>query len=163
MEANQQLLRCTEEGTAQAQRLFEEVIALEPDFSRGYSGLALCYAIEANVRGRGSAFYNEQRARAIDLAQKALSLNETDAINHAVLAYLFALTKQHDKAVVHAERALALEANSFLVLELFGLCPYVFVQGQGGTCSVREGGATQSLISLYAYTFKLGLPPSWPL
>ena len=120
VEANQQLLRCTEEGSAQAQRLFEEVIALEPDFSRGYSGLALCYAIEANSRGRGSAFYNEQRARAIDLAQKALSLNETDAINHAVLAYLFVLTKQHDKAVVRAERALALEANSFLALGFSG-------------------------------------------
>jgi len=124
--ANEQLLRCTGEGTAQAQRLFEEVIALEPDFSRGYSGLALCYAIEANSRGRGSAFYNEQRARAIDLAQKALSLNETDAINHAVLAYLFVLTKQHDKAVVHAERALALgEANSFLVLE-FSACALMY-------------------------------------
>ena len=120
VEANQQLLRCTGEGWAQAQRLFEEVIALEPDFSRGYSGLALCYAIEANSRGRGSAFYNEQRARAIDLAQKALSLNETDPINHAVLAYTFVLTKQHDKAVVHAERALALEANSFLALGFSG-------------------------------------------
>jgi TolB-like protein/tetratricopeptide (TPR) repeat protein len=120
VEATQQLLRCTEEGSAQAQRLFEEVIALEPDFSRGYSGLALCYAIEANSRGRGSAFYNEQRARAIDLAQKALSLNETDAINHAVLAYIFVLTKQHDKAVVRAERALALEANSFLALGFSG-------------------------------------------
>jgi adenylate cyclase len=125
VEANQQLLRCTGEGTAQAQRLFEEVIALEPDFSRGYSGLALCYAIEANSRGRGSAFYNEQRARAIDLAQKALSLNETDAINHAVLAYLFILTKQHDKAVVHAERALALDTNSFLVLE-FSACALMY-------------------------------------
>ena len=120
LEANEQLLRGTGEGWAQAQRLFEEVIALEPDFSRGYSGLALCYAIEANARGRGSAFYNEQRARAIDLAQKALSLNETDAINHAVLAYLFVLTKQHDKAVVHAERALALKANSFLALGFSG-------------------------------------------
>jgi TolB-like protein/tetratricopeptide (TPR) repeat protein len=125
VEANQQLLRCTEEGTAQAQRLFEEVIALEPDFSRGYSGLAICYAIEANARGRGSAFYNEQRARAIDLAQKALSLNETDAINHAVLAYLFVLTKQHDKAVVRADRALALDANSFLVLE-FSACALMY-------------------------------------
>ena len=125
LEANEQLLRCTEEGSAQAQRLFEEVIALEPDFSRGYSGLALCYGIDANSRGRGSAFYNEQRARAIELAQKALSLNETDAINHAVLAYLFVLTKQHDKAIVHAERALALEANSFLALGFSG-CAFMY-------------------------------------
>ena len=53
VEANEQVLRCTAEGRAQARRLFEEVIALEPDFSRGYSGLALCYGIEANSQGRG--------------------------------------------------------------------------------------------------------------
>jgi adenylate cyclase len=119
VEATEQFLRCTEEGRSQAQRLFEEVIALEPDFSRGYSGLALCYAIEANSRGRVS--HRESMAQAIDLAQKALSLNERDAINHAVLAYIFTLINQHDKAVVHAERALALDTNSFLALHYSGV------------------------------------------
>jgi adenylate cyclase len=116
LEANQQILSCTGEGRVQARRLFEEVIALEPDFSRGYSGLALCYGVETHIQGRVNPLYRESMARAIDLAQKAVSLNEKDAINHAVLAYLFALTKQYDKAIVQAERALALEANSFLVL-----------------------------------------------
>jgi TolB-like protein/Flp pilus assembly protein TadD len=126
VEANQQILRCTEEGRSQARRLFEEVIALEPDFSRGYSGLALCYGIYANSQGRGNIFYKESMARAMDLAQKALSLNETDAFNHTALSYLFALTKQHDKAIVHAERALALDdANSFLVLE-FSACALMY-------------------------------------
>jgi adenylate cyclase len=117
LEASEQILRCTREGLEQARRLFEEVIALEPDFSRGYSGLAFCYGIEANNRGRVNPLHKELTAQAIDLAQNALSLNETDAINHAVLAYLFALAKQYDKAVIHAERALALDTNSFLVLE----------------------------------------------
>jgi len=126
VEANEQILRCTGEGRSQARRLFEEVIALEPDFSRGYSGLALCYGIHANSQGRGNIFYKESMARAMDLAQKALSLNETDAFNHTALSYLFALTKQHDKAIVHAERALALDdANSFLVLE-FSACALMY-------------------------------------
>ena len=125
LEANEQLFLCTGEGTAQAQKLFEEVIALEPDFSRGYSGLALCYGIEANSRGRGNVMYKELTARAIDLAQKALSLNEADAINHTALAFLFALAKQHDKATVHAQRALALDPNSFLVLE-FSACALMY-------------------------------------
>jgi len=149
VEATQQLLRCTEEGRAQAQRLFEEVIALEPDFSRGYSGLALCYGLEANSRGRGSAFYNESRARATDLAQKALSLNETDAINHAVLAYLFALTKQHDKAVVRAERALALEANSFLVLDFSGLALMYSCRGKEALAVFEKA---ERLNPSYAFT-----------
>jgi adenylate cyclase len=126
VEANEQIARCTGEGRAQAQRLFEEVIALEPDFSRGYSGLALCYGIDANSRGReDNVFYKDSMARAIDLAQKALSLNETDAFNHTALAYLFALIKQHDKAVVHAERALALDTNSFLVLQ-YSACALMY-------------------------------------
>ncbi len=125
LEANEQVLRCTAEGRLQARRLYEEVIALEPDFSRGYSGLALCYGIDANSQGRGNVFYKESMARAMDLAQKALSLNETDAFNHTALAYLFALIKQHDKAIVHAERALALDTNSFLVLE-FSACALMY-------------------------------------
>jgi len=125
VEANQQILSCTGEGWAQARRLFEEVIALEPDFSRGYSGLALCYGVETHIQGRVNPLYRESMARAIDLAQKAVSLNEKDAINHAVLAYLFALTKQHDKAIVQAERALALEANSFLVLN-YSACALMY-------------------------------------
>ena len=125
VEANHQALRSTAEGWAQARRLFEEVITLEPDFSRGYSGLALCYGVETHIQGRVNPFYRESMARAIDLAQKALSLNEKDAINHAVLAYLFALTKQHDKAIVQAELALALEANSFLVLN-YSACALMY-------------------------------------
>ena len=120
VEANQQILRCTPDGNAWAQKLFQEVIALEPDFSRGYSGLALCIGIDANSRGRGSSIYGEKMAQAMELAQKALSLNETDAFNHTAQAYLFALARQHVKAIAHAQRALALDTNSFLVLEYSG-------------------------------------------
>jgi len=125
LEANEQVLRCTAEGRSKARSLYEEVIALEPDFSRGYSGLALCIGIDANSQGRGNVFYKESMARAINLAEKALSMNETDAFNHMVLAYVFALMKQHEKAVVYAERALALETNSFLVLE-FSACALMY-------------------------------------
>jgi adenylate cyclase len=126
LEANEQLLLCTAEGRSQARRFFEEIIALEPDFSRGYSGLALCIGIDANSRGRsGNLFRKESMTQAMDLAQKALSLNERDAINHAVLAYLFALDKRHDKATVHAQRALALDTNSFLALE-YSACALMY-------------------------------------
>jgi len=126
LEAYEQMVRCTTEGRSQAQRLFEEVIALEPNFSRGYSGLALCIGIEVNSRGRGgNVFYKESMARAMDLAQKALSMNEADAFNHAVQAYLFVLVRQHDKAVAHAERALALDTNSFLALD-YSACALMY-------------------------------------
>ncbi len=148
LEANEQLLRGTGEGTSQARRLFEEVIALEPDFSRGYSGLALCIGIETNSRGRGgNVFYNESMARAMDLAQKALSLNETDAFNHAAQAYLFVLARQHDKAIAHAERALALDTNSFLALD-YSACALMY------SCKGKE--------ALAAFEKAERLNPSFP-
>jgi adenylate cyclase len=122
LEATEQFLRCTTERNRRARRLFEEVIALEPDFSRGYSGLALCIGIDMNSRGRaGNVFYKESIAQAFDLVQKALSMNETDAFNQAVQAYLFVLARRHDKAITHAERALVLDTNSFLVLQYSGI------------------------------------------
>ena len=128
VEANEQVDRFTREGITRAKELFEEVIALEPDFSRGYSGLALSYGM--GVMFGMSKSPKESLARAIGLAEKALSLNETDAINHAALAYLLALTEQHYKAVVRAERALALDANSFSVLNFSGLALMYSCRGQ---------------------------------
>jgi TolB-like protein len=119
VEGTEQIIRFTRDGIARAQKLFEEAIALESDFSRGYSGLALCYGMDA--KNAGSESPQGLMARAIDLAQKALSLNERDAINHAALAYLLAVTEQHEKAVVRARRALSFDANSFPVFCFSGL------------------------------------------
>jgi adenylate cyclase len=119
VEATEQIIRFTKDGIIRARMLFEEVIALEPDFSRGYSGLALSYGM--NVYFGGSVSPKESMAQAMDLAQKAISLNETDAINHAALAYLFAITRRHDTAVARAERALALDGNSFPVVDFSGI------------------------------------------
>jgi TolB-like protein len=119
VEAFEQIDLFTRDGITRARRLFEEVIALEPDFSRGYSGLALSYAMGVNFGMSKSR--NESMEQGVELAQKAVSLNEKDAINHAALAYLLALTNEHDKAVVQAKRALALEVNSFSVLNFSGL------------------------------------------
>jgi adenylate cyclase len=148
MEATQLFLSCTEQGRAQARSLFQEVIALEPDFSRGYSGLALCYGADANNRGRANVLHKELMAQAIDLAQKALSLNETDAINRATLAYLFALTRQHDKAVVQAERALALKSDSFLALHYSGIALMYSCRGKE---ALKVFGKTERLNLSYPF------------
>jgi TolB-like protein/Tfp pilus assembly protein PilF len=119
MEARGQVLRYTKEGNARAHQLFEEVIALDPDYARGYSGLAISYA--ADVWLGTSKSPRESLAKAIELGEKAVSLDESDATNQAVLAYLFALTRQYDKAVSQVERALALDPNSYSVINNCGL------------------------------------------
>jgi adenylate cyclase len=119
MEAREQVLRYTKEDNARAKELFEEVIALDPNYARGYSGLAISYA--ADVWLGVSKSPKESLARAIEFGQKAVSLDETDATAQATLAYLFAMTRQYDKAVSQAERALVLDPNSYSVINNCGL------------------------------------------
>ncbi len=119
MEAREQVLRYTKEGNARARKLFEEVIALDPNYARGYSGLAVSYA--ADVWLGMSKSPKESLARAIQLGQKSVSLDESDATTQAVLAYLFAMVGQYDMAVSQAEHALVLDSNSYSVINNCGL------------------------------------------
>jgi adenylate cyclase len=119
MEAREQVLSYTKEGNARARQLIEEVIALDPTYARGYSGLAISYA--ADVWLGTSKSPKESLARAIEMGQKAVSLDGSDATAQAALAYLFALTRQYDKAVSQAERALSLDPNSYSVINNCGI------------------------------------------
>jgi TolB-like protein/Tfp pilus assembly protein PilF len=119
IEAREQVLRYTKEGNARARQLFEEVIALDPNYARGYSGLAISYS--ADVWLGLSKSPRESLAKAIEFGQKAVSLDESDATAQATLANLFAMTRQYDKAVSQAEGALALDPNSYSVINNCGL------------------------------------------
>src|SRR4030043_483731 len=119
MEARGQVLRYTKEGNARARQIFEEVIVLDPNYARGYSGLAISYA--ADVWLGTTKNPRDSLSQAVEFAEKAVSLDESDATAQGVLAYLFAMTRQYDKAVSQAERALVLDPNSYSVINNCGL------------------------------------------
>ncbi len=50
--------------------------------------------------------------RAIELSQKAISLDESFAYGHVVLGYWLAMARQYSKAIAEGERAVALEPGS---------------------------------------------------
>ena len=119
MEAREHVLRYTREDYDAARKLLEEAIALDPNYARGYSTLATNCAAEVWLGTSKSP--NESLERAIDLGERALALDESDATVHSQLAYLFTMIRQFDRAVLHANRALALDPNSYVVLQNSGL------------------------------------------
>jgi adenylate cyclase len=114
MEAREHFYRANKEDNAMARKLYEEVIALDPDYAFAYAALAWTHL--ANLWFGTSKSSMESLGRAIELGEKAIVLDESEAIGHTSLGYFYTFARQFDKAVVHAERALALDPNSSMVL-----------------------------------------------
>jgi len=114
MEAREHFYRATKEDNATARKLYEEVIALDPDYAFAYAGLAWTHM--ADLWFGTSKSPMESLGRAIGLGEKSIALDESEAIGHTSLGYFYTFVGQFDKAVVHAERGLDLDPNSFAVL-----------------------------------------------
>jgi len=114
MEAREHFYRVTKEDNAIARKLFEEVIALDPDYAVAYVSLGYTHMIDWWLGTSKSP--TESLRRAIELEQKAIAVDESEATGHAALGYFYTYARQFDKAVAHAEQALALDQNFSPVL-----------------------------------------------
>jgi adenylate cyclase len=102
--------RLTKEGNAQARKILEEAVALDPEYSRLYMGLAVTHIYDVWF---GTTEYPEQSlARAFELAQKAISLDDSNAAAYSVLGQVYAMKRQYEKAIAECERAVSLDPNS---------------------------------------------------
>jgi len=102
--------RLTKEGNAQARKILEEAIALDPEYSRLYMGLAVTHIYDVWF---GTAEFPEQSlTRAFELAQKAISLDDSNAAAYSVLGQVYGMKRQYDKAIAECERAVSLDPNS---------------------------------------------------
>lgn len=109
-EAQSIFCRHTKEDYAKAKPIFEEAIALAPKFVWPYVYLGYLHAASA---GRGwSKSPAKSLQTAFELAQKAMSIDDTHDGPHSLLAVIYRIKRQHDKAVSEAEKAVALNPNA---------------------------------------------------
>ena len=102
--------RLTKEGNAQAKKILEEAIALDPEYPRLYMGLALAHIYDV---WHGTTESTEQSvARAFELAQKAISLDDSNAAAYSGLGTIYAMKRQYDQAIAKGKRAISLDPNS---------------------------------------------------
>ncbi|MCJ7493828.1 MAG: tetratricopeptide repeat protein, partial [Deltaproteobacteria bacterium] len=111
--------RGTKEGIAQARKLLEEAIALDPTYPRLYVFLAVAHQYDMWY---GTTKSPEQSlARAFELAQKAISLDDSDGAAYSALGKTYAMNKQYDKAIAACEQAVSLDPNSSINFMWLGL------------------------------------------
>jgi adenylate cyclase len=95
-----------EAHNAEARRLFERAVELDPQYAVGHAYLALAIYLQwLTNRPPG------ELDRALASARRALALEENDSRCHRILAAIYTHLRYYDRAQFHAERSIALNPN----------------------------------------------------
>ncbi len=110
LQGREYLRKVTKDDNMVARRLLEEAIVLDPHFPSPYVGLAYTYMIGA-TRG-----WSDSPSRAFEkaneLAQKAIALDDSLDMAHALVGRLYCQKKEYERAISEGERAIALGPNN---------------------------------------------------
>jgi len=110
LQANEHIHRQNIESNTLGKQLAEEAIALDPKYAWAYAVLGRAHMMDVFLRSTKSP--KDSIAKAIELVQRALVLDDTLAEAYSLLGFLFSNTRQYDKALAKAEHAVALNPNS---------------------------------------------------
>ncbi|MFC1822073.1 tetratricopeptide repeat protein [Thermodesulfobacteriota bacterium] len=100
--------RFTQEENAKAKAMFERAIELDSEYAGAYVLLGYVRLMELVLGSDSDPRILEQVA---EFARKALSLDDSSSVAHALLADVYRTTGRFEEAISHAERALALNPN----------------------------------------------------
>lgn len=97
------------EAEAEARRLFEQAIALDPNYARAHALLALA---EYRAWRLDPAASDDALERAVAAAKKAAALDENDSICQSVLGWIHLILRAFDLAEQHYRKGRDLNPNS---------------------------------------------------
>jgi TolB-like protein/Tfp pilus assembly protein PilF len=110
LEAHKVFLEGTPENYRVARGLAEEAIALDPEFPAPVRMLGWSHLYEG-LTGKSKSTRESMRL-AYELAQKAVAMDDSVALNHGLLGIVCLFRKEHERAVAVLQRALELDPNS---------------------------------------------------
>jgi adenylate cyclase len=98
----------TKEANAQARQMCERALELDPQYAAAYARLSLTYWMEWF-----SQWSQDPQAleHGLEMAQKAVALDESLPVAHLILGWVYLMKKQHDQAQTEMERAITLDPN----------------------------------------------------
>ena len=108
MEAHSLWREGTVESHMRHAQVSQEIIDMAPESPRGYMSLGYHYWWLALI-GKSPS---ENIKKAFELAQTAISKDESDPASHELLASVYLSMRQYDKAIASGQRAIELDPNS---------------------------------------------------
>jgi TolB-like protein/Flp pilus assembly protein TadD len=113
------LARRNKNGLAEARRLFEKALSIDPRSTTALSGLAVAIGISINFGWPDDL--DKAREAGFAAARRALELDDKDAEGHFALARISMVAKQLDAAVGACRRALEINPNLAVAEGLLGI------------------------------------------
>lgn len=104
----------------EARRCFERALEIDPAYARAYAGLSLSHFNEWSCQAWEK--WDEKERLAHEYAQRAVSLDDSDAMTRIVLARILVYRRRYDEAAHHLARALLLNPHDTDVLVHASLC-----------------------------------------
>ena len=111
------------EGTADARRMCEQAIQIDPEYARAYACLGTVNLFNWMYRGR-----TEDLDHAVDCARTAVGLDDSDDYCLAALGGIHLKRAEHDLAEFHLRKAVALNPNDADTICYMGI--YLVYAGQ---------------------------------
>ena len=97
------------EGNVRARQIFEECVVIEPRYPGPYVMLGWTRLVD--VMNGWSKDHEGSVGHALEFAQKAIAMDESQADAYALLGYVCLFQRQFDRAIKEGERAVALNPN----------------------------------------------------
>jgi len=99
----------TKEANAQARKIFEKTVALDPNSTLGWCFIGWTHYRDGRFGWTDTP--NKSLALAEELAHKILAMDDSMAEAYSMLSLVYMARKQHDKAVAYGEKVLSLAPN----------------------------------------------------
>lgn len=106
--------RLKKESNAEARKLFQKAVELDPNYAIGWYFIGLTHMAAANRRWADDSA--EAKTRALESAQKALSLDPSGGAPYNILANISSQERKFDEAIAYGEHAVSLEPGNALAV-----------------------------------------------
>jgi TolB-like protein/Tfp pilus assembly protein PilF len=118
LQANELIHQVNPESNALGKQLAEEAIALDPEYAWAYYNLGRTHQLDVWLRTSKSP--KKSIGKAIGFIKKAIALDDTLAVAHGRLGFIYSMIGQYDKAVAQGEKAVAVNPNSAMAHVMLG-------------------------------------------
>ena len=101
--------RYTKEANTQAKKLFQKAIDLDPRYASAYSRLGHTHMMEWSF---GWSRDPATMERGFELAQKAITLDESETLAHSLLSSVYLWRKEYDRSIEEIEKTIQIDPNN---------------------------------------------------